>query len=160
MLVGDCSTAAPLEPFIQVGLALFNSLDGNTQRLTTVETKPQEVWTGAEKDGFILAQEGAKVSGWSESHRKSLLDVIDLWLGMLDEDSSLARLAEIEADLDETYFAWNGNAEGGGSVYYRIQGPTLVMELSSQGAVGGGGHYHSIYRETTNKYGSGIATRN
>ena len=125
-----------------------------------METKPQEVWTGAEKDGFILAQEGAKVSGWSESHRKSLLDVIDLWLGMVDDESSRARLAEIVADLDDTYFAWNGDAEGGGSVYYRIQGPVLVIELSSQGAVGGGGHYHSIYRDPTNEYGSRAATRN
>ena len=154
------STVAPLDPFIEAGLALFNSLDGDAQRLATVESRPQEVWTGAGKDGLIPALEGAKVSDWSESHRQSLLDVIDLWLGMLDDESSRARLAEIEADLDDTYFAWNGDAEGGGSVYYRIQGPALIIELSSQGAVGGGGHYHSIYRDPTNEYGSRAATRN
>ena len=78
---------------------------------------------------------------------------------MLDEASSQARLAEISVDLEDTYFAWNGDAGGQGSIYYRIQGPTLIIELSSQGAVGGGGHYHSIYRDPTNEYGSRTLTR-
>lgn len=68
------------------------------------------------------------------------------------------RLAEIEAGLAEAHFAWHGPADGSGAIYYRIQGPTLLIEFSTQDALGAaGGHYHSIYRNPTNEYGRGRA---
>ncbi len=88
-----------------------------------METRPDEVWTGAGKDGVIPPLEGAWVSDWSETHRQSLLDAIGLWLGMLDDGSSEARWPKISADLDNIYFAWNGDAGGQGSIYYRHTGP-------------------------------------
>ncbi len=39
-------------------------------------------------------------------------------------------------------------------------GNTLIIELSTVGEVDGGGHYHSIYRDPTNEYGSRGANRN
>jgi hypothetical protein len=69
-----------------------------------------------------------------------------------------AALAEIKADLDNTWFAWSGPTthESGknGSAYYRIQGPKLVIEFSPQG-VGGDPtmHVHTMYPDPTNDYG-------
>ena len=57
------------------------------------------------------------------------------------------RMAEIEAALPDVRFAWNGRVDGSRSIYYRIQGPNLIIEFSTEGSVGAsGGHYHSIYR--------------
>ena len=56
----DGSTVSPLDPYIEAGLALFNSLDADTRRLATVATRPEEVWAGAGKDGFIPALEGGR----------------------------------------------------------------------------------------------------
>ena len=88
------------------------------------------------------------------------MDVVALWVGLLPEASARDRLAEIKADLDGTYFAWHGNSDGNGSIYYRIQGPRLIIEFSTQGNVGDGGHYHSIYRDPTNEYGASAASAN
>lgn len=154
----DGAAVAPLAPFVEAGLTLFNALDGATQELATVENRPKGLWTGAGKDGFIPAVEGAPVFAWDESHRQLLLDAISLWLGMLDGASRQARLAEIRAGLDDAYFAWNEDATGERDIYFRIQGPMVIIELSTQGAVGdGGGHYHSIYRDPTNEYGSKVS---
>ncbi len=50
-------------------------------------------------------------------------------------------MAEIEAELAEVRFAWNGRTDGSGSIYYRIQGPTLLIEFSTRGSLGAaGGH--------------------
>ena len=63
-------------------------------------------------------------------------------------------MAEIEAALPDMRFAWNGRIDGSRSVYYRIQGPNLIIEFSTEGSVGAdGGHYHPIYRNPTNEYG-------
>ena len=48
----------------------------------------------------------------------------------------MARMAEIKADLNATWFAWSGptTAQPGHNItaYYRIQGPKLVIEYAPQ----------------------------
>ncbi|MYC85819.1 MAG: DUF3500 domain-containing protein [Acidimicrobiia bacterium] len=145
----DGPAIAPLDSHVRAGLSLFNSLDQDTQELAFVDNRP-EVSTGAGQDGLIPAPEGAPVSAWSDTQQQSLLDTIALWVGMVDPASSQARLAEIRAGLHDTYFAWNGGPDSQGPVYYRIQGPTLIIELASQAPISQGGHYHSLYRDLTN----------
>lgn len=82
-------------------------------------------------------------------------------VSIVNEDYAAPRMAEIEAGLDETWFAWSGPTthEPGrnGSSYYRIQGPKLIIEFSPQG-VGGDPtmHVHTVYRDPTNDYGKGF----
>ena len=86
-----------------------------------------------------------------------LLDVISEWSGIVLESAATARLAEIKATRDDTWFAWSGptTVEKGhnGTAYYRIQGPTLVIEYAPQ-AMGGDPsmHIHTIYRDPGNDY--------
>ncbi len=149
-------TSAPLEEELQAGLMLINSLAEDQQNASKVRRRPQETYTGAGKDGVIPNFEGSRVSIWSPGQQQSLLETVALWVGMMPNHSASLRLAEIESDLDETYFAWNGNLDGSGSIYYRIQGPQLIIEFSTQGRVAAsGGHYHSVYRDPTNEYGLG-----
>ena len=149
-------TAAPMEEELQAGLMLINSLAEDQQTAAKVRRRPQESYTGAGKDGVIPNFEGSRVSVWSPGQQQSLLETVALWVGMMPNPSASLRLAEIESDLDETYFAWNGNLDGSGSIYYRIQGPQLIIEFSTQGRVAAsGGHYHSVYRDPTNEYGLG-----
>ena len=149
-------TAAPMEEELQAGLMLINSLAEDQQTAAKVRRRPQETYTGAGKDGVIPNFEGSWVSVWSPGQQQSLLETVALWVGMMPNPSASLRLAEIESDLDETYFAWNGNLDGSGSIYYRIQGPQLIIEFSTQGRVAAsGGHYHSVYRDPTNEYGLG-----
>jgi hypothetical protein len=54
--------------------------------------------------------------------------------------------------LPNTYFAWSGATKNGGLAYYRIQGPTLVIEYAPQ--QGDLDHIHTIYRDPTNDYGA------
>ena len=150
-------TVAPLDGHIQAGLALINALDDKTRAAATVTSRPREVWAGAGKDGLIPPLEGAKVADWSAAQQQLLLDTIMLWVSLLDAPSSQTRLAEIQADLANTHFAWHGPVDGSGSIYYRIQGTNLIIEFSTQGNLGSDrGHYHSIYRNPTNEYGKGV----
>ena len=98
--------------------------------------------------------EGARAGDWPAEHQELLLDLVSGWIGLLPEEAAAARVAEIAADLDATRFAWNGPTDGSGAVYYRVQGPRLLVEFSTRDGVGGtGGHYHSIYRNPANEYG-------
>jgi hypothetical protein len=83
-----------------------------------------------------------------------LLNVVTEWTGIANEAAAAARSAEIKARLDDTWFAWSGPTQNGSAAYYRIQGPSLVIEYAPQ-AMGGDAtqHIHTIYRDPTNDYG-------
>lgn len=148
------STEAPLEPYVQAGLALMNALGGDVRAQATLASRPSGVITGAGQDGVVPERDGARVGDWSEEQQQLLVDAIGLWVGVLDTRSAQARMDEIRSEMGEIHFAWSGDVSGG-PMYYRIQGPSLIIEFSTQGRLGGGGaHYHSMYRDPTNEYGS------
>ena len=157
----DGVTVMPLAAEEAAGRALMQGLEGAAQQAATLDISPVaagEVLTGAGKDGVIPALAGSKAGDWTAEQRQGLLDTIALWVGMLPEESAQLRMAEIAADLEETYFAWNGAVDGSGPMYYRIQGPTLIIEFSREADLTAeGGHYHSVYRNPLNEYGAGAA---
>ena len=150
-------TVAPMQAELDGGLALAGALDEAQQKAALVNNRPREVYAGAGKDGVVPDLEGAPVEAWSPAQQEMLLELIGLWIGLLPEAAAETRLAEIAADLSETHFAWHGPMDGSGSVYYRIQGPHLLIEFSTQGNIGDtAGHSHSVYRNPTREYGGAL----
>ncbi len=148
----------PLARHAAAGLAVIQSLEGELRSSAIVSSRPDETLAGAGKDGVIPGLEGSPTGAWTDCHRAKLLYAISLWTGLLPEPDAAARLEEIRAELDQLHFAWNGEVDGSGEIYYRIQGSSLIIEFSTQGSVGAdGGHYHSVYRDPTNEYGKRAA---
>jgi hypothetical protein len=77
------------------------------------------------------------------------------WTGIMHEAAAKAKLAELRQHLTETWFAWSGPTEKGSAAYFRIQGPTVIIEYAPQ-RLGGDPtrHIHTIYRDPTNDYGA------
>jgi hypothetical protein len=64
------------------------------------------------------------------------LDLIAEWAGIINKNSADSRMAQMKAELNETWFAWSGPTTGSARsniiAYYRIQGPHLVIEYAPQ----------------------------
>ena len=108
--------------------------------------------------GEQIQPEGLKASQMNDQQRTLLLDVISEWAGIVHGVYARARMDEVKAGLNDTYFAWSGptthKPRQNGSSYYRIQGPKIVIEFSPQGTGGDKTlHVHTIYRDPTNDYG-------
>jgi hypothetical protein len=88
----------------------------------------------------------------------ALLKLIGHYTGLANDTTAAARMAEVKSTLDQTYFAWYGPTTKGSAAYFRITGPTLVIEYSPQ-QMGGdaANHIHGIYRDPTNDYGAKYA---
>ena len=147
-------TVAPFAGEIEAGLALVNSLSASSREAVFLSRRPNGLITGAGQDGVIPDLQGSQARGWSPAQKQALLDLVSLWVGMLPPKNATMRMQEIEARLNDTFFAWYGPTDGGGAIYYRIQSPVLIIEFLTRGPVGASnGHYHSIYRDPTNEYG-------
>jgi hypothetical protein len=151
-------TVRPLGQESDKGLALLNALDDSQRKQAILSYRVADLVLGPGQDGKTIQPEGLKASAMNDKQRAMLLDVISEWAGIIHESAAAARMAELKADINETWFAWSGpttTAQGSNiTAYYRIQGPHLVIEYSPQ-PLGGdlSMHVHTMYRDPTNDYG-------
>ena len=152
-------TVRPLGPENDRAFALLNALDENQRRQAVLNYQVADLVLGPGHDGETIPPEGLKVSAMSEKQRAMLLELISRWAGIVNERHAAARMEELRAGLDDTWFAWSGptSVEPGknGTAYYRIQGPKLVIEYAPQHEAD---HVHTMYRDPTNDYGRALTT--
>jgi hypothetical protein len=118
-------------------------------------SEPINLLLGPGEDGTVIAPEGIKGSDLSDEQKALLLAVIEARLGFLNADDFTAKMAEVEAGIDDTHFGWWGPEGTPGAAYFRVTGPNLVQEYSPQ-EMGGDptDHAHNMYRDPTNDYGA------
>lgn len=138
------------------GAALLDSF-GAEQRTKAVRgTRYIDLVLGPGKDGRTLEPEGLPASEMDIQQKAQLLALVEARLRILmNAADRAAKMAEIERDLDRTWFAWWGPDKPLGAAYWRVTGPTLLLEFSPQ-PLGGDPtqHAHNIYREPGNDYGA------
>jgi uncharacterized protein DUF3500 len=145
-------TIRPLGNENDKGFALINALDAAQQKQAILNYQVRDLVLGPGADGKVIQPEGILASALNPSQQALLLDVAHEWVGILNDEAAAAKMAEIKANLPRTYFAWSGPTTNGGVAYYRIQGPTVVIEYAPQ--QGDVDHIHTIYRDPTNDYGA------
>ena len=149
-------TVRPLGPENDLAFKLVNMLDAEQRKQAVLGAKPKNLVLGPGQDGKTIPPEGLKGSLLNEAQRATLLDLIGAWVHILPEDAATSRLAALKAKLDDTYFAWYGPTTNGSAAYFRVQGPTLLIEYAPQGGVN---HIHTIIRDPSNDYGTELTKR-
>jgi hypothetical protein len=150
----DSKTVRPLGAENDKAFALINELDEGQRKQAILTYKVADLVLGPGQDGKTIQPEGIKCSAMNASQQAMLVDLVSEWADIIHEQAAVARMAEIKANLSETWFAWSGPTTNGMPAYYRIQGPTLVIEYAPQ-PLGGDPtmHIHTMYRDPTNDYG-------
>jgi hypothetical protein len=151
-------TIRPLGHESDKAIALLNALDENQRKQAILSFRLADLVLGPGQDGKTIQPEGLKASSMTDKQRAMLLDAISEWAGIIHESAATVRMAELKADINETWFAWSGPATvtPGNNIaaYYRIQGPHLVIEYAPQQMGGDPSmHVHTMYRDPTNDYG-------
>ena len=62
--------------------------------------------------------------------------------------------AVLDTDLDDVRFAWAGSAERGLGHYYRVSGPTFLIEYDN--TQDDANHIHSVWRDLRNDWGDDL----
>jgi hypothetical protein len=162
LFTANGKTVRPLGQESDMAIALLNALDANQQKQAILSYRLADLVLGPGQDGKTIQPEGLKASNMSEKQRAMLLDAISEWAGIIHESAATARMAELKADINETWFAWSGptTVTPGNNIaaYYRIQGPHLVIEYAPQQMGGDPSlHVHTMYRDPTNDYRKPVA---
>jgi hypothetical protein len=146
----------------QLGFDLLASMDEIQRRDVMISDKaPEEYRAAGQPQPPHSAPEGVPVSKMTDAQKKLLWTLLETYTGHLAPELAAAELAEVkENGLDRVYFGWAGSAKAGEPHYYRIQGPTFVLELinvQSDPAGNVANHIHSVWRSLKGDFG--VATK-
>ena len=120
------------------GLALIRSLSAEQQTKAIIETSKDgnDNLGEAFSDNIVLDYAGIPAAELSAKARNQLLDLIGLYVHNMREGHARVRMAEVEAHLDETHFAWIGATDEDAVFYYRVHSPVILIEFDHQRPVG------------------------
>ena len=148
------------------GLALMSALDEAQRKKATIETsKPNNNnLSEAFKDNIVLDYAGIRVNEFSAAQKKLLLDLVQEYVGNMDEGHARIRMDEVKKNLDATYFAWIGPSDANAVFYYRVHSPVILIEFDHQRPVFMPGprvpfrqHIHTVVRTPNgNDYGKDL----
>jgi len=157
----------PFDAIYTDAFAFFDSLTADQQETLT----SGDVTMCAPGDTCDFAT-GSGLTGadLTDEQKDLLLALIANWVGMADEETTAAALAEIEATLDETVIAWSGETtydmSTGNGIDFSISGPNVYIAFQAQqGSAGadvkgvitsGWGHVHTIYRNPDDDYAGSV----
>jgi hypothetical protein len=87
------------------------------------------------------------------AEQQALVDeIIQTYLGVLPDETAAAHYERIvEAGFDAIRFGWSGELEPRRPHYYRLQGPTFLLEFDC--SRNGGTHIHSVWRDFEQDFG-------
>ena len=80
----------------------------------------------------MLDYAGARAADFSEPQRKQLLDLVDLYVGNMDDGHARVKMDEVKRHIDRTWFAWIGGSDSSSVYYYRIHSPVILIEFDHQ----------------------------
>ena len=157
----------PFDAIYTDAFAFFDSLTADQQETLT----SGDVTMCAPGDTCDFAT-GSGLTGadLTDEQKDLLLALMANWVGMADEETTAAALAEIEATLDETVIAWSGETtydmSTGNGIDFSISGPNVYIAFQAQqGSAGadvdgvitsGWGHVHTIYRNPSDDYAGSV----
>ena len=136
--------------------ALVNALDPALRDQAILKYRVSDLVLGPGQDGRVIQPEGLRASSMTPAQQEMLLEIVREWAGIMNDAFAGPRMAEIRSNLAQTHFAWSGPTTNGSVAYFRVQGPTLVIEYAPQNSVD---HIHTIYRDPTNDYGAKLVSK-
>jgi hypothetical protein len=153
-------TVRPLGRETDKAFELIGSLDPSQRKVALLGFEMHDLVLGPGHDGETIQPEGIKASALKASQQQMLLELIAEWSGIIHDAAAAQKMSEVKANLPETWFSWSGPTDPGSAAYFRVQGPTVMIEYAPQ-KLGGDPtqHIHTMYRDFTNDYGKKLLSR-
>ena len=132
---------------------LINELPADVRQAVIIGgDSPGDIITGPGRENSLRTQQGIAFKFLRGEDLNRAMGLLELYLGNLRRDLMETETARIqEAGLDEVHLAWAGSLQPGSPHYYRLHGPTFVMEYeNSQNSAN---HCHSVWHNPATQMG-------
>ena len=138
-----------------LGFELLHSLTAEQKQKAIINAKaPSDIITGANRKAVIKSLQGITYNELSSEQQKIFLRLVSSYTHRYKSSLASKMMHDIEeAGLHNLRFAWAGTEEEGVGHphYYRIQGPTIIIEYDN--TQNNANHVHTVVRDLKNDFG-------
>lgn len=148
-----------LQKETELGFTLINALDQKQfSKAKFSEVAPMEIFTSNQREVTTLEPPGIPYSDLTKEQKAIFHDLLELYLNNYEARFSKSLKTKIEkAGTENLSFAWAGSVKPGAGHYYRIQGPTILIEYDN--TQNNANHVHTVVRDLTNDFGEDVLKR-
>jgi len=141
-----------------LGFDLLHSLDPSQLKQAIIDSVAYgDILTFDKRSALIGAPKGIKYSDLTKEQKAKMLALVKLYVFRYTHLSAESMLKDIQkAGLDNLWFAWAGHTQHiiGKGAYYRVQGPSLLIEYDN--TQNNANHVHSVIRDLTYDFGGDL----
>ena len=136
-----------------LGREMIRMLPAARRQAATIRDTPfAEIVTGNDPKVQNLELAGLPAADMNTEERAQLRRLIELYVGRMNAASAKEALVRLDrAGFEKVRFAWAGGIESGQAHYYRIHGPTLLIEYDD--TQNEANHIHTVYRDLERDFG-------
>jgi len=121
-------------------------------------TVPDDILTGPGREESLHRPAGLPLSAMTAPQRRRVLELVALYAHRMHGDLAATEMARLEeAGVGRVHFAWMGGLEPGMPHYYRIHGPTLLIEYDN--SRDGANHIHTVWHDRQGDFAGDLLGR-
>lgn len=139
-----------------LGRQFIKSLTPDEQKIAIFSADaPKEIVTGNLRKTMLLNPPGLAAAKMTAKQKDALLALIKDYAHRHRAEVAEADMKKIDrAGFGKVCFAWAGGLEPGQGHYYRIQGPTFLLEFDN--TQNNANHVHTVWRDFANDFGEDV----
>ena len=140
----------------ELGHALLASLlESGKKGVVFSDMAPEDILTAENRRATELVPVGLSASEMSAAQKKALFDLVSEYTGRHRKDLAEWDMKKITlAGVGKIRFGWAGGTKPGEAWYYRIQGPTFLMEAAN--TQNNANHIHTTWRDFKGDFGRDV----
>ncbi len=139
----------------ELGFELLHSLDVKQIEKAVINVKaPADIITAASRKAMISDPQGILYNELNNAQQKIFMQLLSIYIHRYTRLFAMDMMDEItSAGLNNLRFAWAGAQQPGigNPHYYRIQGPTIIIEYDN--TQNNANHVHTVVRDLKNDFG-------
>lgn len=132
---------------------LIRSLDGRLRETAILGGRSLgDIVSGPGRETSLTHFEGVQLGQLGDAQQGGVIHILELFAGtMRKEIADAAMLRLRETGVEKLHFAWAGSLEPGQPHYFRIHGPSALVEYDN--TQNGANHVHSVWIEPDGVFG-------
>jgi hypothetical protein len=136
-----------------LGRALAMGMDaGQRPRMLIGARSLGDIVTGPGRGDRLAAPAGIPAADLGPAQRELLIRLVEEYARTMRAEVAEAELRRLqEAGVDRLHFAWAGPLEPGHAHYYRVHGPTVLIEFDN--TQNDANHIHAVWRDPRHDFG-------
>ncbi len=139
-----------------VAFELLRTLDPRQLARATIGAQPfGDIVTRNDPTVKPMAFAGLPAAEMTVDQQQQLRRLLDVYAGRMAESWASRQLQRLDAaGFERLHFAWAGAHQPGQPHYYRIHGPTVLVEYDN--SQGNANHIHTVWRDLENDFGGDL----